>query len=131
MNGNNPADQFMLALCAWRENRHGQRPGMQSVINCIMNRVNKSHTSPYFEITKFEQFSSITAPKDLQLSLYPIRSDSQWLLAQELTDQALANNLPDITGGALSYYAVSIEKVPWWAPSMTPTIIIAGQQFLK
>lgn len=124
-------DRFMLTLCAWRENRGGGEAGMQSVMNSIMNRVAKDNSSVYDEVVRFEQFSSITAKGDPELALYPKDSDPQWLLAQALSTKALSNVLPDITGGALSYYAVDIPKIPWWAPSMTPTVIIAGQQFLK
>jgi hypothetical protein len=35
------ADQFVLALTCWRENRGGGIPGMQSVANVIMNRAAK------------------------------------------------------------------------------------------
>lgn len=104
---------------------------MQSVMNVVMNRVHRNNSSAYDEIMKPEQFSSMTSPGDPQLGLYAKDNDPQWLLAQALSTKALSNVLPDITGGALSYYAVDIPKIPWWAPSMTPTVIIAGQQFLK
>ena len=38
--------------------------------------------------------------------------------------------LTDITLGATSYYAVSIPP-PYWAASMTPTVMIANQRFFK
>lgn len=124
-------DQFVLALCAWRENRHGQEPGMQSVMNVIVNRVAKNSSSVYAEAVKFEQFSSITAPSDPQLAIWPSENDPQWLLAQALSTKALSNVLPDITGGALSYVAVSLEPKPRWCSLMTETATIAGQVFFK
>lgn len=124
-------DEFMLALCAWRENRHGQVAGMTSVMNVVMNRVYKNKTSPYSEVTRFEQFSSITAPGDIQLGLWPKVDDRSWQIAQTLASHAVQNVLADITGGATSYYALSMEKPPEWAAAMVETAIIAGQRFMK
>ena len=125
-------DLVVLALCAWRENRHGQIPGMQSVINCIMNRVKQRNQEAYYVITAPRQFSSMTAIGDAQLGLYPNQNDQQWSEALDLAAQGIAGTLADITGGATSYYALSMTSPPpYWAPSMTPTVVVAGQQFLK
>lgn len=124
------ADQFMLALCAWRENRGGGQPGMQSVMNVILNRVNQRGTCAYIEIAKPWQFSSITAKGDPELGLYPSTADSQWQLAQDLASRAAAGQLGDITGGATFYYALTIAA-PSWASQMTETVVIAGQRFMK
>ena len=45
--------------------------------------------------------------------------------------QAAAGALEDITGGATSYYALSMTTPPYWAASMTPTVVIAGQKFFR
>lgn len=123
-------DQFMLALCAWRENRSGQQAGMQSVMNVVMNRVAANGTSAYVEVVKPLQFSSITATGDPQLGLFPASGDVQWGQAQELSQQALAGTLEDITEGATNYYAAG-TPIPYWAASMTQTVIVAGQIFFK
>jgi hypothetical protein len=128
------SDQFIVALCAWRENRGGGIPGMQSVINCIANRMKARSETGYEVVTLPFQFSSMTAPGDPQLDLYPRRLKpgwTEWLAAQQLAEEALNGTLEDITDGATSYYALSMAKPPWWAPSMTPTVVIEGQQFLK
>jgi len=124
-------DLFIVALCAWRENRHGQTPGMQSVCNSIVNRMKTRRQTAYQVVTAPEQFSSITTAGDPQLGLYPVPTDAQWLEAQILAGEALQGTLEDITGGATSYYAISMAEPPWWASSMTETVIVAGQQFLK
>src|SRR5665213_2213060 len=116
-------DQFILALCAWRENRSGQTPGMQSVCNSVANRMKTRGQSAYQVVTARKQYSSMTAPGDPQLGLYPTEGDAQWIEAQALAGEALAGTLPDITGGATSYYAVDIPEIPWWAPSMTLSLI--------
>lgn len=124
-------DLVFLALCAWRENRHGQIPGMQSVINCIMNRTRQRNQPAYYVVIAPRQFSSMTAVGDPQLGLYPNANDEQWGTALTLAAQALSSTLPDITGGATSYYALSMSSPPYWAPSMVPTVVVAGQQFMK
>ena len=72
------ADTFLLALCAWRENRGGGNPGMQSVINVVCNRATARGTSPYQECVRPEQFSSLTKKNDPELILWPTVTDPQW-----------------------------------------------------
>lgn len=95
----------MLALTAWRENRGGGQPGMQSVINVICNRARSRGTSPYAETIRRLQFSSITAPGSPELGLYPQPNDVQWQQAIVLAASAAGGALQDITGGAVDYYA--------------------------
>lgn len=99
------ADQFLLALTAWRENRGGGVAGMQSVINVICNRALKRGTTPYAECVRRLQFSSITATGDPELTLWPALDDKQFAIAQQLVAAAAAGTLEDITGGAVDYYA--------------------------
>jgi hypothetical protein len=103
------SDQFMLALTAWRENRGGGQSGMQSVINLICNRAKANGTTPYHECTRPWQFSSITAENDPELMLWPQQEDPQFSLAQTMAALAAADSLQDITGGATSCYALSVE----------------------
>lgn len=125
------ADEFMLALTAWRENRSGGSNGMQSVINVIMNRTLLYHSSAYTECVKPWQFSSVTAKNDPQLINWPAVTDFQFQEALTLAFQAALGSLGDITGGATSYYALSIPTPPAWAADMTKTVEIAGQVFFK
>ena len=123
-------DQVVLALTAWRENRGGGIPGMQSVINVVCNRATHRRTDAYTECVRPMQFSSLTAKGDPELTLWPADNDPQWLEAISLAGQAAAGTLEDITEGATSYYAQSIPP-PYWAASMTQTCIISGQVFFK
>jgi len=125
------ADQFVLALTAWRENRGGGVPGMQSVANVIMNRAAKRRTDAYTECVRPMQFSSLTAKGDPELTLWPADNDPQWLEAIALAGQAAVGTLEDITDGATSYYALTMTSPPYWASSMTPTVVIQNQQFYK
>jgi len=125
------ADQFMMALTAWRENRGGGQAGMQSVVNVICNRAKTRKTSPYVECCKPWQFSSITAKGDPELTLWPAPGDAQWQIAQALAEMAANDTLGDITGGATSYYALTMTTPPAWAATMTKTVEIQGQVFFK
>lgn len=126
-------DQVIGALCAWRENRGGGVPGMQSVFNVLMNRAAKRITSIYEEATRHLQFSSMTylGPEAI---LFPSAIDPQWAEALTLAQQAASGQLDDITGGATSYYApagMPDGKAPSWADTMTQTVTIAGQIFFR
>jgi hypothetical protein len=138
-------DKFMLCLTAWRENRGGGQIGMQSVINCIVNRCAKDKSTPYQECIKRLQFSSLTATGDPELTLWPQPSDVQWLNAQDLVTQAEAGTLADLTGGATLYYAPASIKttasftlpdgssIPfpqgWNAAVVRYTVTVEGQAF--
>lgn len=124
-------DKFVLALTAWRENRGGGYPGMQSVVNVIVNRAAHRGTTPYQECVRPWQFSSMTAKGDPQLGMWPSLIDTTWQTAQSIAESASAGSLEDITGGATSYYALSMTTPPAWAASMTETVTIEGQKFFK
>ncbi len=119
------------ALTAWRENRGGGTPGMQSVLNVLQNRATHRDTSVYHEAVRPMQFSSMTAKGDPNLTLFPADGDPQWAMALILAGQMADQGLQDITGGATSYYALSMKEPPYWAATMTQTVTIAGQVFFK
>lgn len=125
------ADQFLLALTAWRKNRGGGRVGMQSVINVICNRAAIKGTSPYSECVMKLQFSSITAHGDPELTLWPAEGDIQFSMAQTMATQAAHGELVDITEGATNYYALTMKEPPYWAADMTKTAVIENQAFFK
>lgn len=102
---------------------------MQSVINVIQNRAKQR--TPYAVVYAPLQFSSMSAPHDPELLIQPKVDDPQWILAQELAAKAAQGNLPDITEGATSYYAISMLTPPRWASSMVQTVVVCGQRFLK
>jgi N-acetylmuramoyl-L-alanine amidase len=129
-----PQDITLIALTAWRENRGGGQPGMQSVVNVIVNRATKSGDLPFAVCTRHAQFSSISMPGP-ESYLWPIQTNQAdwqaWTIALSLAQEAADGTLPDITGGATSYYAASMTTPPSWAAQMTPTVTIEGQLFFK
>jgi hypothetical protein len=139
-------DQVIGALCAWRENRQSGLPGLQSILNVLLNRAKRDKTSIYEEATAKLQFSSLTAKGDPELTLWPIDSDPQWQMALSLAAQAAAGTLADLTNGSTLYYAPasippsasitlpSGTTVPfpkgWNADVVTYQATIGGQVFL-
>ena len=100
----------LIAECAWKENRHGGKPGMQSVINVILNR-QREH--PFQTITEIimapEQFSSMSVKSDPEYHLDPEKGTGvdldMWNAAIDLAQDAANGTLQDIVGGATLYYA--------------------------
>lgn len=124
-------DIVVPALTAWRENRSGGAAGMQSVLNVIFNRAVARKITPYAVCVQRLQFSSITAPDDPQLGLWPGTDDPQFAAALAMAVQASRGALQDITGGALNYYAISLLPEPEWVREMECTGVIAGQAFYR
>jgi hypothetical protein len=121
-------DVAIGALCAWRENRGGQpQPdAMQSVLNVLVNRAKQRGTDIYTEATRKLQFSSLTAPGDPQLDLWPNEADPHWQQALLLAQDAETGNLEDITNGSTIYYAPAAMAanavVPYTLPNGTQTV---------
>lgn len=130
-----PQDKAVGLLCIWRENRGGGVPGMQSVLNVLMNRAARDSTSVQEEALARLQFTSMTYASDPEIRLGPdmlIPADlDTWLEAAVLVEEAAASTLEDITDGATNYYAASLSPPPAWAASMTQTAEIAGQLFFR
>ena len=141
-------DQTTLVLTAWRENRGGGAPGMQSVINVICNRAVRDGTTVAAECLKRLQFSSMTAPGDPELHLGPdplIASD--WASWEQAVALVAMDPLADITGGATDYYAprgltstqpytlpdgtATVAPKDWDMDTLTFTVEVAGQLFFK
>lgn len=128
-------DDFMLALCMFREARSNGREGMQAVGCTIRNRVKINSDSSYYrEVVRPLQFSSVTAHGDPQLGFYPWPANpvdwSAWTTAVDLAQGIIAGTVPDVTNGATHYFATYIP-MPSWAENMTQTAQIGGQRFLN
>ncbi len=105
------AEIKLLATVAWKENRHGQIPGMQSIINNVMNRVGHHRYPNTIEgvIMQPSQYTSMSVKSDPEYSVDPSESTGidllAWGNAQELAEQENAGVLPDVIFGATLYYA--------------------------
>ena len=118
-------DQVFMAVTAWKENRGGLTPGMQSVINVLMNRAVRHRTSVYAQCVAKLQFSSMTAPGDPELVAWAAENDAQWQNALAIAASAASGVLPDITSGSIDYYAPHgltasrIDPIPYTLPNGT------------
>jgi spore germination cell wall hydrolase CwlJ-like protein len=98
------SDYFITALCIWKEARSQGAPGMVGVACVIRNRYLKNDSTPYIEVIRPLQFSSMTTPGDRQLGLYPQPSDVLWTQTQQIAQDVLNGVTADTTGGATLYY---------------------------
>lgn len=99
----------LLAVCAWKENRHGGIPGMTSIINVIQNRVARRGKTIEQVIMAPWQFTSMSVPSDHEYKLDSETSTgidlAMWHAAQHLAQQASTGVLVDLTNGSTLYYA--------------------------
>ena len=83
-------------------------PGMQSVLNVIVNRAAKTGQSVSAVVLAPEQFSSMTTPGDKELGIGPNALNapdwSAFITSLSLAADISAGVLPDITGGSTLYY---------------------------
>lgn len=120
-----------MALCAWKEARGDGSAAMQAVVNVILNTCEIKNHTPYAEVYTPFRYSSMTAPSDPQLLHQPLDTDGNYVMAQTIVDEAEAGRLRDNTLGATHYYADYMKAPPSWASTMTVTIKIGRQIFLK
>lgn len=97
-------DYAMTALCLWREARGEGQTGMTAVACVIRNRVMKHNSTYLAEVTKKWAFSSMTAPGDSQLILYPTVNDAVWITSQLAAQTVIDGDSTDITSGATLYW---------------------------
>ena len=112
---------FYLALAIWREARGEPQLGRTAVGYSILNRVARPSwwgRTVDEVITKKWQYSSLTDPRDKQLTRWPLLSDISW---QECLGVAMQLLFPGVAAapvdnpvpGADSYYDVSITAPKW------------------
>lgn len=117
----NCSDATFLALALWREARGEPEECRRAIVSCILNRVarpgwwGKSVSEVLF---KKWQFSSLTDPRDPQLTTWPAHSDQSWKECLDIAwDMLVWGNVVNTVPGADSYYDVSLDmagKPPFW-----------------
>jgi len=120
-------DHYYLALTIYREAR-GESVECRVAVGCsILNRVARPSwwgASVNEVVTKRWQYSSLTDPKDPQLSrAWPTLKEKAWQECWEIARLLLADQLPNPVPGADSYYDVSISAPPWTAAARRVTQI--------
>jgi len=110
---------IFLAIAIWREARGTGETGMTAVGYSIMERVEHptwwGHTLAEVLAKKW-QYSSLAAPGDPQLILWPVDEDVSWRLAMAVADAVLAKSVPNPVPAADSYFDASISPPKWATP---------------
>jgi N-acetylmuramoyl-L-alanine amidase len=110
----------LLALVVWREARGEPFPAQLAVACSIRNRVQnpKWWGHDYATvITKKWQYSSIAAPNDPQLTLYPQTGDTAFEACLDLAGLVYDGQVANPMAGADSYYDDSILAPAWATPA--------------
>lgn len=129
-----------LARTIWGEARGEGVQGMEAVAAVVMNRVNAdlgNDGKPDWWGEGVEavckkpfQFSCWNFDDPNRDKIIAISADDPWFRhAREIAQQAIAGELPDITGGA-SHYCRS-DLLPSWVKDKKPTVIIGRHSFYK
>jgi len=112
----NQADKVFLALALWREAR-GESKEVRSAIGfVILNRVKAGGwwgTDITSVLFKKWQFSSLTDPKDKQLTTWPLSNDQSWQECLSLADAVINGKAMNEIANADSYYDISISAPKW------------------
>ena len=108
--------KIMLALTGYREARGEGYQGMLAVMCVIRNRVTAQMGDWDHVITKKWQFSSLTAPGDSQLVIWPDSPDAVFEAAMGLAEQVFNGTIEDITRDALFYFnpAITPASSSFW-----------------
>ncbi len=105
----------LLALVAWREARGEGSQAMLAVACCFRNRVRNPKwwgATLADVLCKKWQVSSMTDPRDPQLSGWPKQGDPSFIEALRIAD-LVAADADSPMPGADSYYDTSISAPPW------------------
>lgn len=128
------ADQWITALCLWREARGGGVAEMTAVAWVIHNRVIYRRSDYTTQVLAKWQFSSMSAPGDPQLWKFPEENDASGKIAWDVAQKVIAVRISDPTGGADLYYDDALEAHPpsWSEPQYaTPTVKIGRLNFFR
>ncbi len=132
MNAVDPQD--VVARTIWGEARGDGVDGMTAVACVIMNRAHHPRwwgADPVMVCTKPWQFSCWNEGDPNRAKLIAVTdADPQFREALAIAARALADQLPDITHGADSYYALGTPK-PDWVWGATETAVIGSQAFYR
>jgi len=111
------ADFIFLTLTVWREARGEPVAVKAAVAHSILNRVNRPSwwgKDIMGVVFKKWQYSSLTDPKDPQLTTWPKADETAWQECLVIASNVMKGLLENPVPGADSYYDISIQA-PYWA----------------
>lgn len=109
-------DLTFLALTAYREARNQPSLGQVAVCYSIIERVRRKSwfgNSILDVVTKKWQYSSLTNPKDPQLTIWPTTADRTWQGCLLIAYGCMHNDYQNPVPFADSYYDTSIAPPAW------------------
>lgn len=110
--------RLVLAGTAYGECRGGGRTGMENVLSVVMRRWRDGwERTPLAVCLAPRQFSCWGDCNRSAILSASMRDQASWDLALAVADAALAGTLPNRTGDADSYFALSMAKPAYWARS--------------
>lgn len=116
MSKNLHADIAFMALTIWREARGESVDGKTAVAYCILNRVSRPGwwgNDILSVVFKKWQFSSLTDPRDPQLTKWPLSNDPSWEESLAVAEGVISGGFKNPVQGADSYYDISIDPPKW------------------
>jgi len=116
MTSQESANLTFLALTVWREARGEPFHGKLGVAFSIMNRVKRPAwwgNDLQGVVFKRWQYSSMTDPKDPQVTKWPLSGDPAWQECLEVAEMAILGAIPSPVDGADSYFDLSIPAPKW------------------
>lgn len=108
------------ARTLWQEARGEPDDGRRAVAHVLWNRVNDGRWGRSLASVCLwrAQFSGWYVPADPNFKAACELSDADPLLNTLRDIIAAANGVPDLTGGALFYYSLSLKTPPNWSKTM-------------
>jgi len=135
-------EQWLAAVCIWREAR-GQSIAVKTAIwHVIQNRTTdaKRHWPRTISgvIAQHMQFSSMTAPGDPNLVLWPVQptpgqtAGADWLAFLDCQTVVMETPLgTDPTTGADMYESEPADKPPYWVKDAALTLDLGNTRFYR
>ena len=109
-------EKALIALCAWREMRGDQYPGMSAIVHVLVNRQKKgwfrSHLAE--DVEGRNQFSSMVIKGDPNLVKYPEATEQPFLTLLKNLDVILTGQTVDVVDGALYYGNLRYVTSGWF-----------------
>ena len=135
-------DVDIVGRTIWGEARGGGYDDMASVANVIANRKRAAELgkvparrwgATWREVVLWpSQFSAWNANDPNRAKMERVtESDPQFREALKIARRAVAGDLPDRTGGADHYHAVTLQNVPAFFARLIPTVTIGGHRFYR
>lgn len=105
-------ETFYLAFVAYREARNQTLDCRAGVMWTLLNRAQRpswwGRSIARCAVRKF-QYSSLTDPRDRQLTVWPVEGEKAWFECLDLARHVYAGLVPHPMPGADSYHDVSIQ----------------------